>query len=117
MDQGDIQRYIDLRKQIAELEAQLEELKPQVADHIHQLGDKLKFGDYLLRSQISRSYTYSSAVDALQKQLTEKRREEIAQGVAQIKKETRFVMMSSFDQPPTPVRDDDREPPDDRYPF
>lgn len=117
MDRNDIQRYIDLRKQLAELEAQMEELKPQVAEHIHQLGDKLKFGDYLLRSQISRSYTYSSAVDALQKQLTEKRREEVAQGVAQVKKETRFVMMSSLDQPNAPSRDDDREPPDDEDSF
>ncbi len=117
MDRNDIQRYIDLRKQLAELEKQLEELKPQIAEHVHALGDKLTFGDYQLRSMITRSYTYSSAVDALQKQLTEKRREEVAQGIAQVKKETRFVMMSSLDQPNASSRDLDREPSDDEDPF
>ena len=110
MEQTDIQRYIDLRKQIEDLEAQLEELKPNIVDQVHQHGDKIEIGDYVLRSQVSRSWTYTDAVDELQKQLTEKKRQEVAEGAAQLKKESRFVVMlpakKSTDSPP-PKPDDD----------
>lgn len=105
-DKNDIERYVELRKQIADLETQLEELKPKVAERVHKLGDNVKFGDYVLRSQVTRSWTYTEAVDALQKQLTEKRREEVAQGIAQLKK-TRFVMMTSLRKPPEQPHDPD----------
>jgi len=109
MERSDIERYVELRKQIAELEAQLEELKPQVVEHVHELGDKVKFGDYVLRSQVTRSWTYTAAVDELQKQLTETRREEVAQGVAQLKKETRFVILTSLKQPPEQPHDNETD--------
>jgi len=114
MERSDIERYVELRKQIAELEAQLEELKPQVVEHVHEYGDKVKFGDYVLRSQVTRSWTYTAAVDDLKKQLTEKRREEVAQGIAQLKKETRFVIMTSLKQPPEQPHDSQA---DEDYPF
>ena len=105
MEPSEIERYIELRNQLAAIEAELEDLKPRIAEHVHQLGDKLRFGDYQFRAMVNRSWTYSSEVEELQKQLTEKRREEVAQGIAQIKKETRFVMMASLKQPLEPPHD------------
>jgi len=114
MEPDPLERYVALRKQITELEAELEELKPQIAEKVYGLGNRVIFGDHILRSQVSKSYAYSPAVDELQRKLTEKKREEVATGVAQLKKETRFVTMSSVNKPPTPPHDPET---DDEYPY
>ncbi len=95
-----IERYIQLRRQMTELETELEELKPHVVEHVHQVGDKLEFGDYILRSQVTKSWAYTSEVNTLQKQLTERKREEVAEGKAQLKKGSRFVIMTPLKKPP-----------------
>ena len=40
----------------------------------------------------------------------EKKRDEVEQGVATLKKETRFVMMSPVDKPPADTADEPAEP-------
>ena len=92
----DIQRYIELRMQIAALEAEIETLKPRLVAHVHDVGDRLQFGGYLFRSRISRSWSYSEAVAGLQMQIRDRKRKEIEQGVATIKKETHYVAMTAF---------------------
>ena len=93
----DLERYIELRRQIAALEAEVDALKPTIAAHVHEVGDKLQFGGYIFRSQVSRSWNYSDAVAGLQKQLRAVKRKEVEQGVATIKKETRFVSMTPLE--------------------
>lgn len=90
----DIQRYIDLRAQIAALEAEIETLKPKLVAHVHEVGDRLQFGSYVFRLRISRSWNYSNAVAGLQMQIRDTKRQEVEQGVATIKKETHFVTMT-----------------------
>jgi len=111
--QQDLQRYIELRKQIAELEAEAEALKPTLADFVYEAGGKILCGDFVFRTSVSRSWNYSDTVAELQRQLRDKKRDEVEQGVATLKKETRFVMMSPVDKPPadTPDETDEPEPP------
>jgi len=89
-----IQRYIELRTQIAALEAEIETLKPRLVAHVHEAGDRLQFGGYVFHSRISRSWRYSDAIADLQTHLRETKRKEVEQGVATIKKETRYVAMT-----------------------
>ena len=98
--QPDLERYVELRKQIAELEAELEALKPTLTDFVHDAGDKVRCGDFVFRTSVSRSWDYSADVASLQTQLRDKKREEVERGIATLKKETRFVMMSPVDKPP-----------------
>ena len=90
----DIQRYIELRTQIAALEAEIETIKPILVAHVHDVGDRLQFGGYLFRSRVSLSWQYSDAVADLQGHLRVAKRKEVETGVAKIKKETHFVAMT-----------------------
>ena len=108
--QPDLERYIELRKQIAGLEAELEALKPTLTDFVHEAGDKLQCGDFVFRTSVSRSWNYSDTVAELQTQLRDKKRDEVEQGIATLKKETRFVMMSPVDKPPADTPDEPAEP-------
>ncbi len=92
----DIQRYVELRTQIAALEAEIETIKPRLAVHIHGVGGRLEFGDYLIRSGVSRTWQYSDEVAGLKTLLRDTRRREIEQGIATIKRETRYVSMTSL---------------------
>ncbi len=108
--QQDLQRYIELRKQIAELEAEAEALKPTLADFVYEAGGKVRCGDFVFRTSVSRSWDYSADVASLQMQLRDKKREEVERGIATLKKETRFVMMSPVDKPPADMPDETAEP-------
>ena len=108
--QPDLERYVELRKQIAELEAELEALKPTLTDFVHDAGDKVRCGDFVFRTSVSRSWDYSADVASLQTQLRDKKREEVERGIATLKKETRFVMMSPVDKPPADTPDEPAEP-------
>ncbi len=90
----EIRRYIELRTQIAALEAEIETLKPVLVAHVQEVGDRFQFGSYVFRLRISRSWTYSDAVADLQTHLRDTKRKEVEQGVATIKKETHFVAMT-----------------------
>jgi len=108
--QPDLQRYIELRKQIAELEAELEALKPTLTAFVHEAGDKVRCGDFVFRTSVSRSWDYSDVVAELQTQLRDKKRDEVERGIATLKKETRFVTMSPVDKPPADTPDEPAEP-------
>ena len=103
-NQQDLQRYIELRKRIADLEAELEALKPTLAEFVHEAGDKLQCGDFVFRTSVSRSWNYSDAISELQMRLRDKKREEVEQGIATLKKETRFLMMLPVETPDKPAK-------------
>lgn len=94
----DVRRYIDLRHQLAELEAEINSLKRSVFGHVREAGGELQFGNLVFRCALTRSWSYSDAVTELRARLKEKKREEIQLGIAQLKKETHFVTMRPLDQ-------------------
>ncbi len=112
--QPDLERYIELRKQIAELETELETeleaLKPTLTDFVYEAGDKVRCGDFVFRTSVSRSWDCSADVASMQRQLRDKKRDEVERGIATLKKETRFVMMSPVDKPPADTPDEPAEP-------
>ena len=63
--QQDLQRYIELRKQIAELEAEAEALKPTLADFVYEADGKVRCGDFVFRTSVSRSCLCSEATSGL----------------------------------------------------
>jgi len=113
--QQKLERIIELRQQISALEDELDELKSTLTPYVHEQGDKVACGDFVFRTSISRSWNYSETVAELQTQLRDKKREEVEQGIATIKKETRFLSMwpaKKADEPaPEPPAALDREPP------
>ena len=103
--QEDFERYIELRQHIATLNAEIDVLKPRLLARVHEIGDRLLFGGFVFRSSVTRSWRFSDDVARLQIRLRDTKRKEIAQGVAEVKKETRFVTMTPAKNP---IRDSER---------
>jgi VCBS repeat-containing protein len=83
MNQEIFARYADIKKQIAELEDQLEELKPEVTAELKELPNnsaKLPFGVFNLQKRAK--WTYSETIQQLDQQLKAGKKEEEQNGIA-----------------------------------
>ncbi len=83
MNQEVFSRYAQIKKQIAELEDQLDELKPEITVELKILPDsvaKLPFGVFNLQRRAK--WTYSDVVGQLDQQLKARQKEEQEDGIA-----------------------------------
>lgn len=84
MNQEIFARYADIKKQIAELEDQLEELKPEVTAELKDLPNttaKLPFGIFNLQKRAK--WTYSEIAQQLERELKSRKKEEEKDGNCQ----------------------------------
>jgi len=88
-------RYAQLKRQMAELEDELRELQPQIAEAVKKQPDaKLKTDYGLFSIQRRAKWTYSEVVQQIEEQLKVKQQAEQKDGTAQAEY-AEFVMFKS----------------------
>ena len=95
MNSKEIMRYFELRKQLFEIEAQLEVLKPTVADQLRQMNNVARLDGYDLRLSTYTAYEYSPRVTDMQQTLNETKRKEREEGVAKIKERRDMLVLKA----------------------
>ncbi|HOE62027.1 MAG TPA: hypothetical protein PK576_10355 [Kiritimatiellia bacterium] len=95
MNSKEITRYFELRKQLFEIEAQLEALKPAVAEQLRQMNNFVRLDGYDLKLSTYTSYEYSPRVTDLQRTLNETKRKEREEGVAKIKEQRDMLVLKA----------------------
>jgi hypothetical protein len=95
MNSEEIMRYFELRKQLFEIEAQLEALKPAVAEQLRKMNNVASLDGYDLKLSTYTSYDYSPKVADLQQTLNETKRKEREEGVAKIKERRDMLVLKA----------------------
>ena len=95
MNSKEIMRYFELRKQLFEIEAQLEVLKPTVADQLRQMNNVARLDGYDLRLSTYTAYEYSPRVTDMQQTLNETKRKEREEGAAKIKERRDMLVLKA----------------------
>ena len=96
MDTPVITEYFDLRKKQIEIDARLEALKPAVAEQLRKLNGIAHLDGYDLKLRTYIAWGYSPKVDELQKHLTETKKTERQDGVAQIKDRRDMLVLKAL---------------------
>ena len=93
MINGQIAQYLALKKQMVEIEAQLEALKPIVTGSLREYNGRIQFEGYdFILSRIT-TWTFSPDINTLQEALTEAKRREKQSGVATIKEQREVLIV------------------------
>ena len=77
-----IQQYIDLRKQIDELEEKLDAIKDEVLTITKESDDKIEGDDFVIKRVTREKFTFSDEYEAKSKELKELRKHEINEKIA-----------------------------------
>lgn len=93
-----VDRYIELRKQLLEIETELESLKPEVAAHLRAQGGLARTEGYELQLRTYQAWDYSPEVASLQLALNEAKRHERLDGRASVR-ETRDMLVFRSTRP------------------
>ncbi|MCS6989687.1 MAG: hypothetical protein NZM06_09260 [Chloroherpetonaceae bacterium] len=93
-----LRRYIELKRQAEDIEAQLEAMKGEVfvavTDLLEQTGGKsYLFEDYEFSAQYRRTYDYPPDIKKMEDELKALKKEAEASGRAKIKSETGYVVL------------------------
>jgi hypothetical protein len=95
MSTNEIAQYFDLRKRLFEIEAQLEALKPAVADQLRRQNGIARLDSYDLVLSTFTAWNYSPRVEALQKSLNEAKRSERQNGSASVKEKRDMLVLKA----------------------
>ena len=85
MTMDNLSRYLALKKQLQEIEAQIEELRPAVIESVRDHDGKITTDGYEFIVRQITIWTFSAEVARLQSELSERKRTEKSDGTAQIK--------------------------------
>ena len=90
-----LRRYLDLKAQIKEATAEMKELEPTIYDALTDEDDGTAeaFG-FKLEACTSKTYEYSPAVEALEKEVRARKATERKDGTAQVSRATGYVRVS-----------------------
>ena len=86
-----LQRYIEIKQQIGELERELDELKDDVFKAVDKKGGEVAEDSFVIRSYKQPKYKFSSTYESKNSELKELRKSEIESGTAQIDGYSEFV--------------------------
>jgi len=95
MSTNEIDQYFVLRKRLFEIEAQIEALKPAVADQLRRQNGIARLDSYDLLLSTFTSWTYSPRVEELQKSLNEAKRGERQNGSATVKERRDMLILKA----------------------
>ena len=95
MSTNEITQYVDLRKRLFEIEAQLEALKPAVADQLRRQNGIAHLDSYDLILSTFTAWNYSPRVAELQKSLNEAKRGERQNGSATVKEKRDMLVLKA----------------------
>lgn len=93
-DEAPLQRYLEIKAEMKRLQAELEELQPLILTALWEEPDQEAFYQgYQLTVGTRRTYQYSEAVAALQKELKSLKKREEQEGTAVLSRHTSFVVV------------------------
>jgi len=86
--------YEELKREIATLEARVEEIKPELLAEIPE-GAKIDTGTGIFSTSSRKKWTYSDETTAAEKELKEKMKEEEQLGIATAEEGTPFIVFKA----------------------
>ncbi len=86
-----VQRYIEIKQRIGELERELDELKDEVFQAVDKKGGEVAEENFVVRCYKQPKYKFSESYDKRNSELKELRKSEIENGIAQIEGYSEFV--------------------------
>ncbi len=86
-----VQRYADLKQQIAQLEAELEAIKDEVFQAVEQDGGAISTDTFSLKTSKRPKYKFSETYEQKNGELKELRKQEIDDGIATIDGYSEYV--------------------------
>ena len=86
-----LQRYIEIKRQIGDLERQLDELKDDVFKVVDKKGGEVADDSFVIRSYKKPKYKFSDNYDAKNDELKQLRKTEIDDGIATIDGYSEYV--------------------------
>lgn len=94
-----LRRYLNLKAQIKELSAEMKDLEPTIYDALtDEDGSTTEAFGYKLEACTSKSYEYSPAVEALEKEVRTMKSKERRDGTAAVTRATGYVRVSEAQQ-------------------
>ncbi len=86
-----LQRYIEIKRQIGDLERQLDELKDDVFKVVDKKGGEVADDSFVIRSYKKPKYKFSDNYDAKNDELKQLRKTEIDDGIATVDGYSEYV--------------------------
>lgn len=86
--------YEELKREIATLEARVEEIKPELLAEIPE-GAKIDTGTGIFSTSSRKKWTYTEETTAMEKELKEKMKEEEQLGLATCEEGTPFIVFKA----------------------
>ena len=91
MSNSALERYVEIKQQIAALEKEMDELKGEVFKVVEGDDGSYEGDGFVIKTQKRPKYSFSSAYEAKNNELKELKKMEIENGTAKIESYTEFV--------------------------
>ena len=96
-DASMLDRYIDIKAKISELQDELEELKPYLLDALmEEPNEKSAYRGFEFSIQRRKTYDYSNSVKDLESEIKEMKASERANGTAEISKHQAILVLKNL---------------------
>lgn len=92
-DNPALERYLDLKKKIAELEKEMDEIKEEVLGFVNDQGGNMEDERFTAKVQKRPKYKFSDDYEKKNDELKELRKKEIDDGVATIESYSEFLTL------------------------
>ena len=94
MSSKPLARYIEIKQQIAALEAELEELRDSVFADVQDKGGQIEDEAWVIRSYKQPRYKFSETYESKNSELKELRKQEIDSGTAVVESYSEYVKLN-----------------------
>ncbi len=97
MADPNLERYVELKREISQLEKELDELKEAIFQTVDDAGGEVAEDKFVLKIQKRPKYKFSDDYETRNKELKDLKKAEIANGVAAIDGYSEFVTVKFKD--------------------
>lgn len=97
MAEPTLERYVELKRQIAELEKELDTIKETIFQTVDGAGGQVAEERYVLKTQRRPKYKFSDTYEAKNQELKDLKKAEIDNGIATIDGYSEFVTIKFKD--------------------
>lgn len=97
MADANLQRYVEIKREISQLEKELDQLKTTIFQAVDGAGGEVAEEKFVLKTQKRPKYKFSSDYETKNQELKELKKSEIANGVATIDGYSEFVTVKFKD--------------------
>ncbi|MDB4778213.1 hypothetical protein OAG68_02030 [bacterium] len=97
MADPNLERYVELKREISQLEKELDELKEAIFRTVDGAGGEVAEDKFVLKTQKRPKYKFSDSYEAKNKELKDLKKAEISNGVATIDGYSEFVTVKFKD--------------------